>query len=81
MKKLLAIFFMALSAASFAQQETIEIWTSSEPVKKAIENATAGFSKEYGAQIKITVLSKDLTSLFKTAAVAGKGPDIFAWAP
>lgn len=80
MKKLLAIFFMALSAASFAQQETIEIWTSSEPVKKAIENATAGFSKEYGAQIKITVLSKDLTSLFKTAAVAGKGPDIFAWA-
>lgn len=80
MKKLFSFLLCFLSFAAFAQQETIEIWTSSEPVKKAIENATTGFSKEYGAKINITVLSKDLTSLFKTAAVAGKGPDIFAWA-
>lgn len=80
MKKLFVSMFCLISLGAWAQQETIEIWTSSEPVKKAIENASAGFSKEYGAKINITVLSKDLTSLFKTAAVAGKGPDIFAWA-
>jgi len=83
MKNLCALMlclFSFVSTSLAAEQEALEIWTSSESVKKAIENATAGFSKEYGAKIKITVLSKDLTSLFKTAAVAGKGPDIFAWA-
>ncbi len=71
---------MLLMSFSLLAQDTIEIWTSSEPVKKAIDSATAGFAKEYGTKINVTVLSKDLTSQFKTAALAGKGPDIFAWA-
>ncbi len=77
--KILASLMLLFVTSVFAQ-DTLEIWTSSEPVKKAIDSASAGFEKEYGAKIKVTVLSKDLTSQFKTAALAGKGPDIFAWA-
>lgn len=77
--RLLSLFILLSSFSLFAQ-DTIEIWTSSEPVKKAIDSATAGFAAEYGSKVNVTVLSKDLTSQFKTAALAGKGPDIFAWA-
>lgn len=77
--KFISLLLLFSSFALFAQ-DTLEIWTSSEPVKKAIDSATAGFSAEYGTKVNVTVLSKDLTSQFKTAALAGKGPDIFAWA-
>lgn len=73
-------FLVLFSSFSLFAQDTIEIWTSSEPVKKAIDSASAGFESEYGSKVNVTVLSKDLTSQFRTAALAGKGPDIFAWA-
>lgn len=80
MKKFLLSTILSMFAFNAFAVETIEIWTSSEPVQKAIKNATLGFEKEYGAKINVTVLSKDLTSQFKTAALTGKGPDIFTWA-
>ncbi len=58
----------------------ITIWTSNENVKDAIIDATKGFVKEYQTKVDVIVLNKDLTSQFKTAAIANKGPDIFAWA-
>ena len=76
MKLSLLLFF--ITSALMAQ--TISIWTSSENVKKAIDNTTYQFTKEYNAKVEVTVLNKDLTSQFKTAALAKKGPDIFVWA-
>ncbi len=80
MKALVLLLVCFLTFQSMAEDGVIEVWTSSDNVKKAIEGATKGFAEEFGAKVKITVLSKDLTSQFKTAALAGKGPDIFAWA-
>ncbi|MCK5884330.1 MAG: maltose/maltodextrin ABC transporter substrate-binding protein MalE [Bacteriovoracaceae bacterium] len=80
MKALVLIFIGLLSFRVLADDGVIDVWTSSENVKNAIESASKGFSEEFGRKVKITVLSKDLTSQFRTAALTGKGPDIFAWA-
>lgn len=74
---------LLLSPANFAATKepiTLTIWTSNENVQQAILNAGANFEKDYGAKIKVDVLSKDLTTQFKTAALSSKGPDIFSWA-
>lgn len=56
------------------------IWTSNEGAAKAINEIKADYEKEYKQKIVVEVLNKDLTSLFKTAALTGKGPDILLWA-
>lgn len=71
----LAIVFLAMPANA-----TIQIWTSSENVARALKSLTPKFEQSYGERVKITILNKDLTTQFKTAAIAGKGPDILCWA-
>lgn len=56
------------------------IWTSNEGAAKAINEIKVDYEKEYKQKIVVEVLNKDLTSLFKTAALTGKGPDILLWA-
>ncbi len=79
MKKFLLVVTLFASSMLCAQ-EKVTIWTSSEHVKNAIIKSMRDFKKEYGAEAEITVLNKDLTSQFKTAALAKKGPDILVWA-
>ncbi len=80
--KFLAIFFLILlfSVNSFAQERELTIWTSIENVRNALLKITPQFEKEFNTKVNITILNKDLTSQFKTAALSGKGPDIFLWA-
>jgi maltose/maltodextrin transport system substrate-binding protein len=63
-----------------AQAKEILIWTSNEAAAKAISEIKIEYEKEYKNKVTVEVLNKDLTSLFKTASLAGKGPDIFLWA-
>lgn len=58
----------------------VTLWTSSENVARALKGLTPQFEKEFDEKVVITVLNKDLTTQFKTAAIAGKGPDILCWA-
>ncbi len=62
----------------FASEKLI-LWTSNEHVQKAVDSVSKGFEKEYGVKVESVVLSKDLTTQFKTAAISGKGPDILTW--
>ncbi len=57
-------------------QAELTIWTSSENVARALQSLTPAFEKDFQEKVTITVLNKDLTTQFKTAAIAGKGPDI-----
>lgn len=79
MKKLIfiiiAFFFVNLSFAS-----DLEIWTSNENIKNALAKLTPQFEQEFKKKVIISVLNKDLTTQFKTAALSGKGPDILCWA-
>lgn len=65
---------------SASLQAELSIWTSSENVARALEKLTSAFEKEFDEEVSVTVLNKDLTTQFKTAAIAGKGPDILCWA-
>ncbi len=58
----------------------LQVWTSSENVARALTKLGEEFEVDFKAKLKISVLNKDLTTQFKTAAIAGKGPDIFCWA-
>ena len=80
MKKTFFFIIFLFSFHAFAEKQTIEIWTSSENVAKAINKLTAPFEKKFNAIVKVTVLNKDLTTQFKTAALSKKGPDILCWA-
>ena len=80
-KKLLIlnfIFTCLISTGVLAND--ILIWTSNENAAKAINEIKVNFEKEYHSKVVVEVLNKDLTSLFKTAALTGKGPDILIWA-
>lgn len=66
-----------LSATSHRE---LQIWTSSENVARALKKLGTQFEKDFAAKLKISILNKDLTTQFKTAAIAAKGPDIFCWA-
>ena len=72
----LTLFFSINSAIA----ADILIWTSNEGAAKAINEIKADFEKEYKTKVVVEVLNKDLTSLFKTASLTGKGPDILLWA-
>lgn len=58
----------------------ILIWTSNEGAANAINQIKVNYEKEFKTKVIVEVLNKDLTSLFKTASLAGKGPDILLWA-
>lgn len=76
MKKLLITLSIILSS----NLQALEIWTSSENVAGAIKKLTPEFEKLYKEKVLVTVLNKDLTTQFKTAALSNKGPDILCWA-
>jgi maltose/maltodextrin transport system substrate-binding protein len=69
-----------LSSSVHAKETSIIIWTSSEGMGKAINEIKESFEIKYKRKVKVEILNKDLTSLFKTAALTGKGPDILLWA-
>ncbi len=77
---LFSTLVLLTSLPIMAQVSSLSLWTSSENVKKAVEAAARPFEKEFKVKLQIEILTKDLTTQFKTAALAGKGPDIFAWA-
>lgn len=70
----------ALFIICFSVRAEISIWTSSENVARALQTLTPAFEKDFKQKVNVTVLNKDLTTQFKTAAIAGKGPDILCWA-
>lgn len=76
----LTFIFVILPCATWAKTNKLTLWTSSENVARAIEQLTPAFEKEFHIQVEVNILNKDLTTQFKTAAIAGKGPDIFCWA-
>jgi len=75
--KLILVF---LSLITTLQAAELEVWTSSENVAKAIRQRVQAFKRDFKADVKISVLNKDLTTQFKTAALSAKGPDILCWA-
>lgn len=70
----------ANTLAAPSRPTILTIWTSSENVKKAIAALVPPFELAYGVKVQVDVLNKDLTTQFKTAALARKGPDILCWA-
>lgn len=76
----LGALIVVFIATPLVAKDRITIWTSSENVKNAIVEASKDFVKEYEIDVSVSILNKDLTTQFKTAALAGKGPDIFTWA-
>ncbi|MBC7711840.1 MAG: maltose/maltodextrin ABC transporter substrate-binding protein MalE [Rhizobacter sp.] len=77
MRNLLILILLTLNSA-FASD--VLIWTSNEGAAKAINEIKGDFEKEYNSKVVVEVLNKDLTSLFRTASLTGKGPDILLWA-
>ncbi len=76
-----AKFLLAsLLGISTLGEAAVEIWTSSENVAKALRTQADLFERDFKQHVVITVLNKDLTGQFKTAAIAGRGPDILTWA-
>lgn len=71
-------FFNCISLNLFARE--VLIWTSNEGAARAINEIKVDFEKEFKTKVTVEVLNKDLTSLFKTASLTGKGPDILLWA-
>lgn len=80
--KFLSLNFLVLCllCLNTAFASDVLIWTSNEGAAKAINEIKKDYEKEYKQKIVVEVLNKDLTSLFKTAALTGKGPDILLWA-
>jgi len=74
---LLLSFFISKNSCAF---EEILIWTSNEGAGSAINEIKSEFEQSFKTKVKVEVLNKDLTSLFKTASLTGKGPDILIWA-
>jgi maltose/maltodextrin transport system substrate-binding protein len=79
MKKILVYSFIIFTTLDLWSRELV-VWTSNEAAAKGIRAQKADFEKKYKATVVVEVLNKDLTSLFKTAALTGKGPDILLWA-
>ncbi len=77
---LLWVLAYSYSTQILAANKQLQIWTSSENVARALNKLATQFENDFKAQVKVSVLNKDLTTQFKTAAIAGKGPDIFCWA-
>lgn len=77
-RSLLIFVLLSFKAESFGRD--VLIWTSNEGAAKAINEIKKDYEKDFKHNVVVEVLNKDLTSLFKTAALAGKGPDILLWA-
>lgn len=77
---LIFILNSVLLTATAADSSSLLIWTSNEGAARAINELKSSFEEEYGLKVQVEVLNKDLTSLFKTASLTGKGPDILFWA-
>lgn len=76
---ILSFIFLLFFSFNLSGKEIL-IWTSNEGAAKAINEIKKDYEIEYNDKVVVEVLNKDLTSLFKTAALAGKGPDILLWA-
>ncbi len=74
------LYFVFTGSSKAEESPSLTLWTSSENVARAIEQLTPAFEKEFHTKVEVNILNKDLTTQFKTAAIAGKGPDIFCWA-
>lgn len=85
-KILILILFTVVVALQFNQAQAKEdgtplvIWTSNENLREGINALKTDFEQEFSRKIEVEVLNKDLVAQFKTAALAGKGPDILCWA-
>lgn len=78
---ILTLFFLALAQSTQARERrTLEVWTSSENIKRAIEALVNDFEKKYDTDVRVTVLNRELTTQFQTAGLSQKGPDILCWA-
>lgn len=77
--KLICFLFFALVSFSLSGREIV-VWTSNEAAARVINEIKPAFEKAYKTTVLVEVLNKDLTSLFKTASLTGKGPDILLWA-
>lgn len=75
---ILSLVIALLINPVFAKE--VLIWTSNEGAAKAINEIKKDFESEYKTKVTVEVLNKDLTSLFKTASLTKKGPDILLWA-
>lgn len=81
LKSYLILSFLLIQIFNFnVFAKDVLIWTSNEGAAKAINEIKIDFEKEFKTKVIVEVLNKDLTSLFKTASLAGKGPDILLWA-
>jgi maltose/maltodextrin transport system substrate-binding protein len=79
--KILILNFLILALVNTqAMARDILVWTSNEGAAKALNDLKLDFERDYKTKVVVEVLNKDLTSLFKTAALTGKGPDILLWA-
>ena len=76
----LSLVFVLMCAAQLVFAKDVLIWTSNEGAAKAINEIKKDYEEIYKQKIVVEVLNKDLTSLFKTAALTGKGPDVLLWA-
>lgn len=74
------LFHPLITRQVVADPGAIEIWTSSENIKKALTKQALKFEEEYQIKVVITVLNKELKSQFQTAGLSQKGPDILCWA-
>lgn len=76
--------FVLISLYSFNtlanDMPVIEIWTSSENLKRAIDQLAEPFEKKYQTKVNVSVLNRELTTQFQTAGLSGSGPDIVCWA-
>lgn len=77
---ILSALLWAIIFSTFEARAELVIWTSSENVARALKTLTPAFEKDFNQKVEVTVLNKDLTTQFKTAAIAGKGADILCWA-
>lgn len=82
LRRLVCLTFigLVLPLSTWAKTNKLTLWTSSENVARAIKQLTKPFEKEFHTKVEVNILNKDLTTQFKTAAIAGRGPDIFCWA-
>lgn len=78
--RILLLIIFSFQMSSVASAKEVLVWTSNEGAAKAINAIKAEYEKDYKVNVKVEVLNKDLTSLFKTASLTGKGPDILIWA-
>jgi maltose/maltodextrin transport system substrate-binding protein len=79
MKYLIPSFLFFIFCFNVQAKELL-IWTSNEGAAKAINEIKKEYENDFNSKVTVEVLNKDLTSLFKTASLAGKGPDILLWA-